>query len=375
MITRWGLYGLALVMLLLAPIKEGSLAALWTLWVFVQYVKWLPALNLPFEDSFPAFYHQIAKTFCPISQLFPAKRTPYQASFHGYCANSSLFLVNGAEMLVVLFGALAVLATVELVSLGAKEGLRLGLKVAARWSIVIRAVLLTELDLAVFAIIQLWNVNFDNMFEIANFVCAILYLLLLSLCGALFPVLIHRNSSQIAAGKCSPLFSTLICDLLPSLPALSYHYESLLLVQRLASALVFVLLWTYPKAQMAVLASTELVVLVALVWKRPFKRVDLIGSVYPHAAGIGLIGLESLIWTETVPQYALLLAFLGILWIYTILATFRYFSAFHCSGEVYSLETINSTSDDPPVLAISTEISTSHRPNEAYEAVARFKSS
>lgn len=374
-LTRYGLWGLGLGMVLLAPLKEGSLAALWTLWLFVQYAKWLPALNLPFEDCFPAFYQQLATTFCPISPAFPANQSLYQASFQSYCSNSSLFLVNGADMFIVFFGSLLLLAIVELVALGAQQGPRLALKVAARWSILIRAVLLTELDLVVFALIQLWNVDFSRLLDILSFACAISYLFLVCLCGVLFPVLIQRNSSQIAGGKCSPALCTLINDLLPHKPALSYHYEPLLFVQRLASGLVLVLLWPYPKAQLALLASLESVVVVALGWSRPFPRLDLIGEIYPHAAGVALVGLNCLIWTESIPQIAVLIVSIVILWSYAIFAAFRYFWGFHCyrsAEEIYSSETINSSSDNPPPLTITTQVPASHRPNEAYEAVPSY---
>lgn len=366
--TKFGLYGLALVMLAMAPLRHkrnAYLSSFWLLWSYVQWARWLPVLDLPYSVYYRDFYGNVAETLCPISFDTSRGKAIDQHLFTLYCAQSSLFVLNGLDMLILLATTIALLLGTVFLGTSAQEGMLVSLKTEAKYSLLVRGVSITSQDLTIYAVLQMQYTDFGDVLSVLSIALAGICLLMQAIYLAYIPVLIHRNHDLVCAGLPPSFCSTLVDDFRPGQRRHAYHYESLLQIKRLAGALVLVLLWQFARVQVALLAALEAGVGGYVLLTRPYSRgLETALTCYMHIAVLSLLAIQSLLWTSISPT-SLCLASILTFWSGVVAATLRYFLTFKQTSAIAHLAP--SAQEDTGDSIIITQIK-SQLPNEPYHS-------
>ena len=366
-LTKFGLYGLVLVMIAMAPLRHkrnAYLSSFWLLCSYIQWARWLPVLDLSYPTYYHDFYEQIAKAICPISLETSHGEAIEQRLFTLYCAGNSLFLTNGLDMLIVLAALIGVLVGVVFVGAGAQEGIVSTLKNEAKYSLLFRGISLTSQDLTIYAIIQMQYTDFGDILSIFSIALAAICLLIQAIYLFYVPCLIYRNHDLVSAGLPPSFCSTLVDDFRPNLRKYAYHYESVVHCKRLLGAVVLVMGWRYAKVQLALLSALEGGTGVYVVLARPYNRlIETILTVYMHIAVLSLLAIQSFLWTSISPT-SLCIASIIVFWSGLAAALLRYFLTFKKTAAIAHLEPVQPETGDSFVV---TQIK-SHHPNEPYQS-------
>jgi len=366
--TKFGLYGLTLVMLAMAPLRHkrnAYLASFWLLWSYIQWARWLPVLDLSYPVYYHDFYGNVAETFCPISLDTSQGRAIDQHSFTLYCAHRSLFVLNGVDMLILLAATLGLMLAAVFLGAGTHEGILASLKTEAKYSLLFRGVSMTSQDLTIYAIIQMQYADFGDALSIFSIALAGLCLILQVIYLVYVPMLIHRSHGLVCAGLPPSFCSTLVDDFRPGLRRYAYHYESIQQIKRLAGALVLVLLWRFARVQVALLAALEGGVGGYVLLARPFNRgLETVLTCYMHVAVLCLLAIQSLYWTSISPT-SLCIASILTFWSGLIAAMLRYFLTFKQTSATAHLAP--SPQQDTGDSLVITQVK-SQLPNEPYHS-------
>ena len=359
--TKFGLYGLGLVLLAMAPLrqqKRAYLSSFYMLWSFVQYSRWLPTIDIGYPEYYRDFYEYVAQTMCVMRLDTPKGVEIEQKTFGNYCADQNLFVVNGVEMLLVLLIAIALLITALVLGVETEEGFRFTFKSQAKYSALFRGISLTTFDLMIYAVLQFQFVDFNDNFQRFSTVLAVLYLTVIAVYTVVLPLVIVKNREKIRQGDPPSLCSTLTDEFRPNLPHLAYHYETLLHLHRLCSSLTLVVLYNYPKAQLGLLCALEGVVLGWMVWARPYEGVAMLGiSVLMHLMVAGQMAVQWLVLLGGFSDVVISLTAVFIFWAGVLLAVARYFLNFKLPAQ--SSSTIHTEAANDLADNSSTSILTS----------------
>ena len=367
-ITKFGLLGLALVIVGMSPLRHkrsAYLSSFWLLWSYVQWTRWFPVLSLPYPVTYQDFYVYVAQTLC-LSGLTPSDYTQIdQTQFRVYCASSSLFLTNALDMMVILLGTVVLLVIVVIAGGNTEEGLMYSFKSEAKYSLLIRGVSITSQDMTIYAILQLQYTDFNDTLTTFSTVLALLCLLLQLLYLLYVPLVIYKNHDLICSGIPPTLCSTLVDDFTSNQPFYAYQYETLVHLKRMLGSCILVLLWEYPKVQLPLLAGLEAGMAVYIAGTRAYCRVvESVLAGYMHVAAVGLLAVQSLLWTSVSGTFITLASML-VFWSGITASALRYFLTFKQTAAKAHLAPAvqQDTTDSIVVIQMKSQM-----PNEQYRS-------
>lgn len=347
-VTRFAGYGLAMIMLLFAPLahyKSGNFAPLWSLASFLLYTRWLAALNLPTAPYLSAFQISLGKTLPPrnIFNLTQGKATS-QEKIRTLGAENVLFLRNSGLILLILTGIALVLGVVSLLGKGKRESCAHLIRWKVQYSACILASLLTFQDLLIFSLLQVQGAEFNSEIAIFSLLLSVLFVVFAITFTLFVPITLCKGQNR---GKFGILTEGMRAGVSPGE---SQHY-SLYLLQRWGSAVLYVLLDCLPELQFSLTLTMEMVVLAYMLYSRPYtRRGDNAAVSLLQAMVCVLVLLEGCFcgnWSDR-GSFLLTLAFIGTYWLGIFLCFARFALGFSSK---------NTVSPITPVFTL-TEVST-----------------
>jgi len=322
-VTRFGFYGTAMVLLFLGPLvrfKSGSLASLWMLISYIMYNRWPGVMSLDCSRYFYAFTGNTGKSTNP-RDIFGIDRgkgvSQWRMNYYG--VEDASFLRNSQQLLL----AMAVLTALVLLSIlfryaDAQSCLQTFRK-KVRYSLLLLGIFFTYEDFLIYALLQLQKLQFDSTAAILNSISSVLFLLFALLLAVFIPAVIHKHLASVRSpGKLAcEKWLVLVEGTKPEMAYIRYLYYSFYLLQRTASAAIFVFLYEIGTAQVAALLGMEIVMLAWLIYARPYPQmVENILVCLLQAVICLLVLFESCFlkdWSDTEQQF-LTLAYVGTYW-------------------------------------------------------------
>ena len=322
-VTRFGFYGMAMVMLFLGPLvrfKSGSLASLWMLISYLLYTRWLCVLSLDFSPYFYDFTSNTGRSTNP-RDIFGIHRghriSQWRMNYYGL--EDASFLRNSQQILLALLGlSLLVLFSVLLTYLDKHSCLQT-LRKNVQYSLLILGLLFAYEDLVIYALLQLQNLDIDSAVGIVSSVAIGIMVLFAGLFTIFVPGIMYKNRGSVKTGDVQVCvrWLVLIEGTKPGLSYFRYQYYTCYLLQRIVSSCVVVFLYPFPAAQVTILLATEASLFLYLLFSRPYiQPIENILVCLLQSIVCLLVIFEScflLSWSENEQQF-LTFAYIGAYW-------------------------------------------------------------
>jgi len=266
---------LSLVAAVVTKDKANCSTGVWRMYSYVQYAKWVFALDL--EQS--AFLLTWAKEFVSVFTLDFTKpaygESPQQTRFKDvYQTDTHLMLGNADFSLAIVIVGVTFHCVGRCFKAADPDSVKGLIKKLSQHSALIRTCLLVCMDLAVFSALQLYSAEFTSPVFAISFIVSVVFIISLGASTFVFPLLIHSrlsllNDKDIA--KASDIHS-LVSEF--SLDQNFYHYQfySFYMLQRFFVGLSIVLLYEYPTLIYFFMCFEQLSIVLFLVIFKPMKR-------------------------------------------------------------------------------------------------------
>ena len=376
--TRYGSYGMIMVMLFFAPLahfKSGSLTSLWSLVAFLLYTRWFGALNLYTAPYLSAFQISLGKTLSPTNlfNISDGKEIP-QEKIKKLGVENALFLRNSGQLLLCLAG-LAVVFVVAM-TFGKEKSCFHNLKRKMQYTVVILAALLSFQDLLIYAFLQVQGLEMASAVGVISALLSFSFLCFALLFTLFIPIVLYKglaNTQSISYSKWEILTKDMKSDI--SLPRCQYFF--IFLLQRWVSATLFVLLYSLPELQLSIILTLEAAVLVWMIYSRPYIRaVDNAVVMMQQATVCALLLFEGCYYVSWSDSSDVMLAFAYICayWLGILLCLVRFAFGFYRKQAVFPLEPLSASTypstaelKSSPTKAIDDEDQiVSEKPNNQY---------
>jgi hypothetical protein len=124
----------------------------WRLIVYIQFARWLPAVDLDIPPYIMVLYKELNKVF-DYSEFLSSDTgsTLSQTKLEYFGVETTLFTANAEEWLFV--SAFLMMGFVVISVLGRRKASFAELKVAATWSLVIRLHIVISMDICVYSLV------------------------------------------------------------------------------------------------------------------------------------------------------------------------------------------------------------------------------
>ena len=318
--TRFGSYGLVLVMIFLGPLahyKSGSLTSLWSLSGFILYTRWFGGLRLTPGAYLTPFQEGVGESLSPRNMLsVTGGKDISQEKIKSLGVESTLFVQNSEQLLFGLAAAIAILIVFSLLGKGEGESCFHKMKQKLQYSILIVPLLLCFQDLLIYAFLQMQGLAFSSAGEAISVLLCFAYLLFALAFTLLVPIIAYKRLKSLRSGNLIYCFKwrVLIEDMKLGLPYIRYQYYCIYLLQRWIASILYVFLDSVAELQAIAMLVLEALVLVWVVYARPYEKpVDNLCLALVHADVCLLLLFDScflLSWNENGEMF-LALAYIG----------------------------------------------------------------
>jgi len=294
-VTRFGTYGLVLVMVFLGPLahfKSGSLASLWSLVSYLMCVRWFGALNVSTGRYLSIFQTCIGESLAPRNVLHATGgKEISQEKIKTLGVETALFVHNSGQLLLGLAVAVLALIAVSILGKGEGESFFHVLKRKFQYSLLIVVVFLSFQDLLIYAFLQAQYVDFSSAASVISVLLSFAFLLFSLVCTLFVPVMIckglvsFKSSHFVYYSK----WGSLVEDMKSGMSLPRYQYFSIYLLQRWIAAILYVFMDSLAQIQVVGMLILEAFVVVWMLYARPYQRaIDTICITLLHA-NIGLL--------------------------------------------------------------------------------------
>ncbi|CAG9313194.1 unnamed protein product [Blepharisma stoltei] len=328
--------------------RGGSLYSLWYSLTYVQFLRYIPVIDLNQSDVFTSFFSEIFEiyniyTFIPESTNSSISQKRFlQLGFKG-----AIFLNNAEEMLWAWGSSIISLLILMAFGLCMNSQVMRSVLGYAKYSLVIRVSLIVFFDIMTCAILQVYYAEFQGTIPFVSMLTSLMFLTISAVFVIFVPTIIKlrlKMTNELPPEKCLELIITLVGEFYGNTEMSKYLFYPLLLAMRALAALTLVILWQYPLAQVGALSSFQIVILVYIVWVKPFKyNLD---NWFVFAAEIFtllLIGVPAIyLLTDKYFDYSpyLDIACICIAWIGILICLTRYIFAAAVNGSWNELRTV-----------------------------------
>lgn len=275
-VTRFGFYGMAMVMLFLGPLvrfKSGSLSSLWMLISYILYTRWMGTVSLDCSHYFYAFTGNTGKSTNP-RDIFGIERgeriEQWRMKYYG--VEDASFLRNSQQLLVALLALTVLVLLSVLLGYADAQSCLQTLRKKVRYSLLLLGVLFAYEDLLIYALLQVQKFQIDSTTSILSSISSIIVLLFALLLTLFIPGVIYKHLTSVRSPEqqACEKWLVLVEGTKPAMAYFRYQYYSFYLFQRTISAVIFVFLYDIGTAQVAALLGMEIVVLAWLIYARPY---------------------------------------------------------------------------------------------------------
>ena len=248
--TRFGTYGITMVMVFLGPLahfKTGSLTALWSLVSYVLYTRWFAALSLSTAPYLSAYQSSLSDILQPYNLLDISEgKTVSQNRIRTLGIKTTLFIRNSAELILILTVIIVILTFFSMISKGNSDTCLSTIKEKLQFSLISLSLLFLFEDLLIYSLLQLPDIEFTTIVHAISAILSVIYMLFAVLFTLFLPIITFKHINCVKAGAVQMYsrWGVLVDDMKTDLARYRYMYYSVYVLQRWAAAFFLVFFYT-----------------------------------------------------------------------------------------------------------------------------------
>ncbi|CAG9310792.1 unnamed protein product [Blepharisma stoltei] len=277
-VTRYAVLALFTVMFLASVgtvNRGGSLYSLWYSMTYVQFIRYIPIIDLHQSEVFNSFFSELYKIY-NVYTLFPVATDANisQQRFKKLGFQGTIFINNAEEMLWAWGLCLALMLIIMIFTGCIQSEVMRNIMGYTKYSLIIRASLIVIFDIVICAVLQIYYADFQGAVPFTSTLISLMFLTMSALFVIFVPVSIKlklRLTKEVPPEKCLESIMTIVGEFYGRMEMTQYLFYPIILLVRSAAAIILVLLYEYPAIQVATIGFGQVIILAYLFGYQPFK--------------------------------------------------------------------------------------------------------